>query len=336
MKCKNCGKENAEDASFCMECGHDLREDLDFSRTQKVERDFDYDYEDEEKIVKNNSFNDNSMGLKQKGIIFAFVVIGLIVFSLLFNFGFGKHKFKQLENSAKANLEAKNYKEAREKYSQLYEKSSDKKYLDEINKIDKSMESKDLINKANQKFEGRDYEASLAFLKDFESDDEDLKSKRDALVEKNYSAIRSEIAQLVGNNNFSSAINRLNSYIAVDPENGEFKKMLEDVNSQKENSDKKDEESSETLKEKARADELEAQIARLKRVEASSLIDTYQFVTAGKANVRSGPGFDYGIEFTLYKGDSVYGYDTRRANGRTWCNIGNGWISYRTLNGEIK
>ena len=334
MRCKNCGKENAEGALFCMECGQPLREDMDFSKTQKINRD--YDYEDEEKIIKNNSFKDDSIGTKQKGLVFGFVILGLIAFSLLFNFGFGKYKFNKLESSARANLEAKNYKEAREKFSQLYEKSSDKKYLDEINKIDKNLEAKDTFNKANQKFEGRDYEASLAYLKDLESDDDELKEKKNSLIEKNYSAIKAEISQLTSSNNYEGAIKRLNSYLAVDPENADFKKLLEDINAQKLDSEKKAEEESEALKEKARADELEEQIAKLKNAEASNLIGTYQFVTSGRANVRSGPGFSYGVEFSLYKGDPVYVYDTRRADGRTWCNIGNGWISYRTLNGESK
>lgn len=47
MRCKNCGKENAEGALYCMECGQPLREDMDFSKTQKINRD--YDYEDEKK-----------------------------------------------------------------------------------------------------------------------------------------------------------------------------------------------------------------------------------------------------------------------------------------------
>lgn len=332
MKCSNCGKENPDKASFCLDCGHNLRDDIDFSKTQRLDR----DYEDEERIVKNNSFKDDSMSTKQKGFVFGFVIIGLIAFSLLFNFGFGKYKMTKLENAARANLEAKNYKEAREKFSQLYEKSSDKKYLDEINKIDKSMEAKDTLNKANQKFEARDYESSLALLMEVESDDEELSSKKDGLIEKNYSAIKSEINQLTSRNNFDSAINRLNSYIIVDPENKEFKNMLEDINSQKSNSEKKAEEESEASKEKARADELEAQIIKLKNAEASNLIGTYQFVTSNRANVRSGPGFSYEVEYSLYRGDPVYVYDTRSANGRTWCNIGNGWISYRTLNGEAK
>ncbi len=334
MKCSNCGKENPNKASFCIDCGHNLRDDIDFSKTQRLDRD--YEYEDEERIVKNNSFKDDSMSTKQKGLVFGFVIIGLIAFSLLFNFGFGKYKMTKLENAARANLEAKNYKEAREKFSQLYEKSSDKKYLDEINKIDKSIEAKDTLNRANQKFEARDYESSLALLREVESDDEELNSKKDGLIEKNYSAIKSEINQLTSRNNFDGAINRLNSYITVDPENKEFKNMLEDINSQKSNGEKKAEEESQASKEKARADELEAQIIKLKNAEASNLIGTYQFVTSNRANVRSGPGFSYGVEYSLYRGDPVYVYDTRSANGRTWCNIGNGWISYRTLNGEAK
>ena len=337
MKCRNCGKENKEDALFCMDCGHDLREDRDFSKTEIINKDHSYYEEDDTKIVKNNSFKDNSMGLKQKGLVFGLVVVGLIVFSLIFNFGFSKYKYSKLETSAKANLESKNYKEAREKFSQLYEKSSDKKYLDEINKIDKMLETKDLLNKANKKYEERDYETSLANLKEIQTEDDDeLREKIDGLIKKNYDGIKSEIMQLKANNNYEGAINRLSEYLTVDPDNADFKKMLEDLNLEKTNNEKKAQEESEATKQKARADELEAQIQRLQNREVSSLVDTYQFVTSGKANVRSGPGFAYSISYVLHRGDPVYVYDTKRSDGRTWCNIGDGWISYRTLNGEAK
>ena len=42
MKCKNCGKENKEDALFCMDCGHDLREERDFSKTEIIKDEHDY------------------------------------------------------------------------------------------------------------------------------------------------------------------------------------------------------------------------------------------------------------------------------------------------------
>ena len=332
MKCRNCGKENKEDALFCMDCGHDLREDRDFSKTEIINKDHSYYEEDDTKIVKNNSFKDNSMGLKQKGLVFGLVVVGLIVFSLIFNFGFSKYKYSKLETSAKANLESKNYKEAREKFSQLYEKSSDKKYLDEINKIDKMLETKDLLNKANKKYEERDYETSLANLKEIQTEDDDeLREKIDGLIKKNYDGIKSEIMQLKANNNYEGAINRLSECLTVDPDNADFKKMLEDLNLEKTNNEKKAQEESEATKQKARADELEAQIQRLQNREVSSLVDTYQFVTSGKANVRSGPGFAYSISYVLHRGDPVYVYDTRRSDGRTWCNVGDGWISYLSL-----
>ena len=227
MKCKNCGKENKEDALFCMECGHDLSEDRDFSKTEIIKNKQDYYEEDHDKIVNNNSFKDDSMGLKQKGLVFGLVVVGLLAFSLIFNFGFSKYKYSKLETSARANLEAKNYKEAREKFSQLYEKSSKKEYLDEINNIDKILENKELLNKANKKYEARDYEASLANLKDIQvEEDDDLREKVDVLIEKNYAGMKSEINQLKSSKNYDGAINRLNEYIALDPENADLKKCL--------------------------------------------------------------------------------------------------------------
>ena len=337
MKCRNCGKENKEDALFCMDCGQDLREDRDFSKTEIINKDRNYYEEDDDNIVKNNSFKDDSMGLKQKGLIFGLVVVGLLAFSLIFNFGFSKYRYSKLETSAKANLEAKNYKEAREKFSQLYEKSSNQKYLDEINRIDKILETKELLTKANKKYEARDYEASLANLKEIQvEDDDELQEKLDGLIEKNYAGMKSEIMQLKSSRNYDGAINRLNEYLALDPDNADFKKMLEEINLERTDNEKKAQEESEATKQKARADELEAQIQRLQNREVSSLVGTYQFVTSGKANVRSGPGFAYTISYVLHRGDPVYVYDTKRSDGRTWCNVGNGWISYRTLNGEEK
>lgn len=68
----------------------------------------------------------------------------------------------------------------------------------------------------------------------------------------------------------------------------------------------------------------------------SDLIGTYKTVQAGKANVRSGPGFYYSIIDTAYRGNSVYIYDAEFADDRIWCNIGYGWISINTLNGLIR
>lgn len=199
------------------------------------------------------------------------------------------------------------------------------------------LETKDLLNKTNKKYEERDYETSLANLKEIQTEDDDeLREKVDGLIKKNYDGIKSEIMQLKANDNYEGAINRLNEYLTVDPDNADFKKMLEDLNLEKTNNEKKAQEESEATKQKARADELEAQIQRLQNREVSSLVDTYQFVTSGKANVRSGPGFAYSISYVLHRGDPVYVYDTRRSDGRTWCNVGDGWISYRTLNGEAK
>lgn len=69
--------------------------------------------------------------------------------------------------------------------------------------------------------------------------------------------------------------------------------------------------------------------------EASRILYTTQRVTAAHANVRSGPGKGYPILYVLDRGASVYVIDTQSDSVRTWCNIGDGWISYRTVNGEF-
>ncbi|MHC5098963.1 zinc ribbon domain-containing protein [Peptoniphilus genitalis] len=45
MKCRNCGKENKEDALFCMDCGHELEDAIEKTSVEKMT-------EEEEKLLK--------------------------------------------------------------------------------------------------------------------------------------------------------------------------------------------------------------------------------------------------------------------------------------------
>lgn len=77
MKCKNCGQEISNESLTCPSCGENLKINEISSQ------------EDDRAIIENNSFQDDSMGIKEKGLVFLFVVLGLIGFSLLFNFFLG-------------------------------------------------------------------------------------------------------------------------------------------------------------------------------------------------------------------------------------------------------
>lgn len=44
--------------------------------------------EDDKRIIENNSFEDNSLSVREKGVVFGFVVIGIILFSILFKYIF--------------------------------------------------------------------------------------------------------------------------------------------------------------------------------------------------------------------------------------------------------
>lgn len=70
---------------------------------------------------------------------------------------------------------------------------------------------------------------------------------------------------------------------------------------------------------------------------ANSIRNSYQYVTAGEANVRSGPSKSSSSVRVLYKGEEVYVYDTYvESASRIWCKIDGGWISYNTLNGNFR
>lgn len=49
--------------------------------------------------------------------------------------------------------------------------------------------------------------------------------------------------------------------------------------------------------------------------------------SAGELNVRSGPGTNYSQVGRLKGGDAVTVYEQQTSNGKTWGNIGNGWVS---------
>ena len=122
--------------------------------------------------------------------------------------------------------------------------------------------------------------------------------------------------------------------LAVAPDNGRLVALKEETGLGK---DKKDAEEKAKKMEAANASKAKANAAKSAKraTEASRILFTTQRVTAAQANVRSGPGKSYPTLYTLERGDTVYVIDTHSDSVRTWCNIGDGWISYRTLNGEF-
>ncbi|MDO5301673.1 MAG: hypothetical protein Q4E76_04180 [Tissierellia bacterium] len=81
--------------------------------------------------------------------------------------------------------------------------------------------------------------------------------------------------------------------------------------------------------------EKEAQKKNTPRYTPWDFIDTTQVVQVSEANVRYGPGLDYGVAYIAYKGYVVYVSDAVADGERVWCYIGDGWISSRTLTGEL-
>ncbi|MDO5302162.1 MAG: hypothetical protein Q4E76_06655 [Tissierellia bacterium] len=68
---------------------------------------------------------------------------------------------------------------------------------------------------------------------------------------------------------------------------------------------------------------------------ARNLQDKYLTSTAQKSNVRSGPGLDYPIDYSLTLGSEIYVFDTRISGNIIWLYIGDGWTSHKNFNGEL-
>ena len=331
MKCGNCGADNVADAKFCKSCGQVLEEapvedTVPITPVDGYETDpaFDYEVEVEEKKPAN----------KKKGLIIGASIAAVIVLLVLSAFIYRTTRRISMEKSDAAAIEEENYGKARTQYEKLYDMTGRDVYKNRAKEAKTMAKDAELLDEAKDALEGGSFKEALRIYTAIVEHDNDLSDEAKDGAKDVVDAAGDEIWALMDADDYEGAMDLVNGLIAVAPNNDRLDSLKKKVKQGAQN----------LSEEKIRAATAESEAAKAaasaqknakKSSEANRILYTYQHVTAAEANVRTGPGKNYPVAYTLTRGAEVYVIDTQADSVRTWCNIGDGWISYRTLNGEF-
>lgn len=343
MNCSHCGMENADGAKFCKSCGTPLVPSEE-EKTQPMEPvdavEAAHSIARENSVPEEEAFDREGRPKEKKrnvmiGVAAALVAIALIALCVV---AFKSTQRTRIRKAAESAMEDENYDKAYEEYHKLYEitqKESDKEDADAAKQLAKDKSSLEAADDALNDMALADALERYVAVK---KHDNELKEQAEEGVSGVVTAAEGKIRALNGAEEFDKASELLSGLLAVAPENGRLVALKEETSLGK---DKKEAEETakkvEAANAQASASKAKAGAAKSEKraSEANRILYTTQRVTAAHANVRSGPGKGYPTLYVLDRGASVYVIDTQADSVRTWCNIGDGWISYRTLNGEF-
>ena len=333
MKCLHCGADNVADAKFCKSCGQALlhEESSDTTPIRPVdayESDSAYAYP-----VPGEAEKEKASG-KKKGALIAASVAGIIVLLVLSVFIYRTGRRISLEKSAAAAIEDENFDKAREQYETLYEITNRSVYKERAKDAKTMAKDVELLDEAKDAFQSGNYADALRMYTAIQNHENNLSDKaRDGALDV-LETVSQKVDALIEADDYDSAMDMVNGLIAVAPDNNRLNFLKKEIKNGAQNlSDEKIR--TVTAESEAAKAKASAQKSAKQASEASRILYTVQYVTAAEANVRTGPGKNYPVAYTLNRGDEVYVIDAQSDSVRTWCNIGDGWISYRTLNGEF-
>ncbi|MDD7363152.1 MAG: SH3 domain-containing protein [Peptoniphilus sp.] len=335
MKCFYCGEDNEEGARFCKSCGKPLSDSERDITAPMAPVDSDAEIERMNRGGEAYAVEEDDKRSKKKIAIVIIVAVVVIIFAV---FAFQGAQRARIRKSAVAALANEDYDKAYEEYKKLYEMTENESYREEANEAKKLAKDKESLEEANDALNDQALVEAFRRYATVKGHDNDLSSEADEGIARVVTAAESKVRAYNESQEFQKASELMSELLAVDPENGRLLALKEETVQDKDKADQV--ESAKKVgaaKREQKASEEQAQAAnKAKRAsEGSRILYTVQHVTTPSANVRSGPGKSYPVIYELEYGAEVYVIDTQSDSVRTWCNIGDGWISYRTLNGEL-
>ena len=279
-----------------------------------------------------NDFNyDTNEGLdKKKKLIF--IVGGLVILALIVIGGIfakGKMEISSLNKKAENFVEIKDYEEAAKIYSDLYTKTGDVEYKSKKNQMDIMAETKTNMDEAKNLEQQGEYVKAIALYKQIPAEDKDNYKKASDRINSLKSDVVKKASAFIDSGNTASASSLLSEYLGLVPDDKSASDLYKKV------SGKTDAEVKQVITREVTSQPSSNLSAA--NATANSIRNSYQYVTAGEANVRSGPSKSSSSVRVLYKGEEVYVYDTYvESASRIGCKIDGGWISYNTLNGNFR
>ena len=264
---------------------------------------------------------------KKKLIIIIASIVALILIIVIGFFVKGKLEISSLNKKAENFVEINDYQEAGRIYADLYNKTGDVEYKSKKNQMDIKAEAKSNMDEAKSLEQKGEYVKALALYKQIPPEDKDNYKKASSKISSLKSDIISKASAMMDSGNTTSASSLLSEYLGLVADDKEANDLY------KKASGKTDAE----IKQVISAQTSSSSGLNAANSTASSIRYSYQYVTASEANVRSGPSKSSPSIGVLYKGDTVYVYDTYvESASRIWCKINGGWISYNTLNGNFR
>lgn len=344
MNCPTCGKENEASAKFCNTCGSPLN-----LGHQKEQEDLVYQPKGEEGVFSGGQetldFSPSSLEhvpteVKKKAMPTKIIglVVAVVLLASLGMYGSRAYKKSKLVKSANQAMEEGNYLDATSRFEELYKATNEEGYQKQMTEAHALAQDSENLTAAKNLMDQGSYKQAIQKLMEVRNHDNHLKQKAEDLLTTLQTTVEGKVDAYNMMKDYETSIQLLNGLLSVAPENESFLAMKTHALSAQTgmNEEKaRQETEAKAAEEKARQEEAAATNRKKQVRAASNIINTFQFVTSGAANVRSGPGKGYSINYSLGRGAEVYIYDTYYDGTRTWCNIGDGWISYRTLNGEL-
>lgn len=319
MICKNCGAENKENSTYCKDCGILLEKEVNSSN--KAGRSTDSYSSVNGKKPRN--------ALLISVIILTFLLLGIVAAYLLNkNISIRKSEEKAL------NFElTNNYNAAAYEYEKLFSKTGQKSYNEKYNLMINKGKNAEFFKMGEDFFNRDNNIEALSYYLKINQEDEEHFNKAKEKIDYIMKEINEQLKMFIDYENYDSAITYADDYLKILKDNQNIISLknqaikLKDIYNNQNNSEV------DTPQEEFVP--VESYNQRVLEDLTYKLQGTYQYITSSVANIRSGPSLKYSITGKLYKGDSVYVYDAREDGERVWCNIGIGWVSYRTMNGEL-
>lgn len=258
-------------------------------------------------------------------IIGSVVVCAIIIVSGIFIYK--KMQITNLAKKADSFVQLEDYDSAMGIYEQLYLKTGKTEYLTTKNSIQIKKEIKDMMDEAKEYEDGENYVKAISLYKKVPKEDTKNYSIASTKIDELKVEALNRVKKLKNAGNSSAAVDDLNTYLTYFPDDKTGIELLKSLTGESKPSTQV------IIKETNSGGSYSSGGAR---AVANNIKNTYQTITAGEANVRSGASKSSPVIGNLKRGQSVYIYDTYvESESRIWCLTDEGWISYNTMNGSI-
>lgn len=293
---------------------------------------YEENFEIEEELY-DDGYEGGKVKKRNKGIIIVILVILAIGLGVGGVYAKKQYDQKTMISQAEKFVELEDYSQAIDLYSQLYAKTGDEKYKSLKEQTDLKKNVATNMQKAKDAHEqGEDIEALKIYM---QIPPESKKNYEEA--QKNIGEIKgqliSKMKSLYDTKEYLSARKLASNFLSVYPGNTDAdsiaNKCTQEIDKEKKAQEAKDN--------KPKDVETKEVVVYRNSGNYNGLVGTYQTIVAGKANIRSGPSKGSSVIGVLSRGATVYVDDIYvESSARTWCHTSRGWVSYNTMNGNIR